>query len=190
MKAVQISQEEMEGTRVARFAELGNWTIQDSSTIPLEAQDIWLARRILTVARPRGLQGPFANPAPILDVDDFSLNIAICPPGQGPGLHIHERTVETFTCLKGTFRVYYGGHGQSETILQQYDTISVPPGVMRGFQNVGTDEGHLQVLITGDVSSMNDISMPPSTRDEFARYGDHVVRAIEAAGIRFDAYPE
>jgi quercetin dioxygenase-like cupin family protein len=173
--------------RVARFAELRQWPVQDDDEVPQEARDLFLARRLLTVAIPAGLQGPFANPAPISDVEGFSLNIAICPPGQGPGLHIHRSTTETFTCLKGKFRVYYGDDGEYETILHELDTVSFPPGTMRGFQNVGDADGYLQVLITGPVDDMNDISFKPEMRDRLAAFGEGVVAAIEARGTRFDA---
>ncbi|ADB51229.1 cupin domain-containing protein [Conexibacter woesei] len=182
MDPAAVTREQMESTRVARFAALDAWTIQDDPIVPQEARDIFLARRLRTVATPAGLEGPFANPSPITDVEGFSLNIAICPPGQGPGLHRHRQTTETFTCLRGRFRVYYGEHGEHETFLDELDTISIPPGVMRGFQNVGDADGHLQVLITGDVRDMNDITLAPSVLEAIAAFGPEVAAAVEATG--------
>jgi quercetin dioxygenase-like cupin family protein len=187
MAVLEMTQAEMEQNRVARLNALKLWPIQQDVEVPQEARDLILARRLLTVARPGELQGPFDNPAPITDVEGFSLNVAVCPPGQGPGLHIHRTTTETFTCLRGTFRVFYGRKGEHETILREFDTISVPAGVLRGFTNVGAEEGYLQVLITGDVADMNDISFTRAMRDELAAYGEHVVAAIEQRGTRFDA---
>ena len=33
------------------------------------------------------------------------MTLAVCPPGQGPGLHNHVKTYETFTVLKTRFEV-------------------------------------------------------------------------------------
>ena len=186
MRPIEVTQEEMEATRVARLNALELWPIQEDSQVPQEARDLILARRLLTVAKPEGLEGPFDNPAPITGVDGFSLNIAVCPPGQGPGLHYHRTTTETFTCLRGTFRVAYGNHGEHETILREFDTISIPPRIVRAFTNVGSDEGYLQVLITGDVRDMNDIAFTPAMREALAAVGDDVIATIEARGTKFD----
>jgi quercetin dioxygenase-like cupin family protein len=186
MTVIEMTKEEMEASHVSRLSALQLWPIQEDTEVPQEARDLILARRLLTVAKPADLQGPFDNPSPIADVEGFSLNIAICPPRQGPGLHVHRTTTETFTCLRGTFRVYYGNHGEHETILEEFDTISIPKGVVRGFTNVGDEEGYLQVLITGDVRDMNDISFTREMRGELAAFGDDVVETIEARGTRFD----
>jgi quercetin dioxygenase-like cupin family protein len=185
MKTLSMSQEEM-NARIARFAELQSWRVQSDNRIPQEARDLIYARRLVTVAVPEGLQGPFANAAAIRGTD-FSMTIAICPPGQGPGLHTHAKTTETFTCLSGRFRVYWGDHGEHDTILEELDTISVPPRVVRGFENAGETEGYLQVLITGGVHDMNDIALRPSLATQLKAYGPEVLEEVSRTGIRFDA---
>jgi mannose-6-phosphate isomerase-like protein (cupin superfamily) len=172
--------------RTARFEALESWTVQTDGRVPLEARDLIYARRLLNVAMPEGVQGPFANPASIVGTD-FTLAIAICPPGQGPGLHAHHKTTETFTCLQGRFRVYWGDEGEHQVILDRYDTVSVPPSVTRGFQNVGDDEGMLQVLITGGVSDMNDIALRPSVAQELEALSPGVLEILSETGLRFDA---
>ena len=129
MKTVQTSPTEMID-RTARFAELGLWDVQHNPKLPEAARDLVYARRLLAITSPRKAEGPLANSAPIRDVD-FTLHIAECPPGQGPGLHAHHATTETFFCLDGRFRVSYGDHGEDETVLEPWDTVSVPPGVVR-----------------------------------------------------------
>ena len=72
-------------------------------------------------------------------------------------------------------------------ILEQWDTGSVPPGVVRGFQNVGDDVARLLILVTGGVSDMNDIAMTPEYREQLAAFGPEVVPELEKTGLRFDA---
>jgi quercetin dioxygenase-like cupin family protein len=185
MKTRKTSRAEMD-ERIARFDELTSWAVQRNDRVPQAARDLIYARRLVTVAVPQGLEGPFNNPAAISGTD-FSLTLAICPPGQGPGLHTHAKTTETFTCLEGRFRVYWGDEGEDEAILERLDTISIPPGVVRGFQNVGSEDGVLQVLITGGVHDMNDIALVPALARQLEEFGPDVLTEIEKTGLRFDA---
>jgi quercetin dioxygenase-like cupin family protein len=185
MKTVQASPEEMEA-RTARFEKLGLWGVQRNPKLPQEARDLVYARKLLAITSPREAEGPLANSAPIRDVD-FTFHIAECPPGQGPGLHAHHATTETFFCLDGRYRIYWGDEGEHEVILEQWDTVSVPPGVVRGFQNVSDDVAHLLILVTGGVSDMNDIAMTPEYRVKLAAFGPEVVPELEKTGLRFDA---
>ena len=93
MKAGQASPEQMEA-RTARFAELGLWDVQHNPKLPQEARDLVHAA-LLAITSPREAEGPLANSAPIRDVG-FALHIAQAPPGQGPELHAHHATTETF----------------------------------------------------------------------------------------------
>jgi quercetin dioxygenase-like cupin family protein len=185
MKTRNISRAEMD-ERIARFGELTTWAVQRNERVPQAARDLIYARRLVAVAVPGAVEGPFNNPAAISGTD-FSLTVAVCPPGQGPGLHTHEKTTETFTCLTGRFRVYWGDEGEEDTVLERLDTISIPPGVVRGFQNVGDDEGMLQVLITGGVHDMNDIALVPALARQLEQFGPDVLSEIEQTGLRFDA---
>ena len=71
--------------------------------------------------------------------------------------------------------------------LRQFDTISFPPGVCRAFRNVGTDEGILQVLITGGVHDMTDIAFSPKAREEIESVGRGLAARFEQVGFTFDA---
>ena len=106
-------------------------------------------------------------------------------PGQGPTLHSHVRTRETFTCLTGRFRVYWGLEGEDEAILEPFDTVSIPAGTYRGFTNIGDEDAYMLVLITGGVHDMGDIVFPASTAAQLAAFGPDVVREFEAFGLRF-----
>ena len=51
--------------------------------------------------------------------------------------------------LRGTWEVFWGPDGERCLRLQPWDTISVPPGVSRGFRNVGDDDGWLMGIAGG-----------------------------------------
>ena len=51
--------------------------------------------------------------------------------------------------LQGSWAIIWGSEGENELVLNQWDVVSVPPGVHRGFRNVGTEAGHLLVVLGG-----------------------------------------
>jgi len=87
------------------------------------------------------------NPA-ITDAQDFHLTLIRAEPGKGAALHSH-KTLEVFMALSGSWAVFWGDQGEQEIVLNQWDTISVPVGVMRGFRNAGTEGGQLMSILGG-----------------------------------------
>jgi quercetin dioxygenase-like cupin family protein len=118
------------------------------------------------------------------------MTLAICPPGQGPGLHSHRETYETFTVLGGKFEVTWNDNGENRLELDVFDTISIPPGVCRAFRNIGTVEGILQVLITGGVHDMNDIAFSANAAAKIESSAPGALEHFKEAGFRFDAGQE
>jgi len=96
----------------------------------------------------RGVSEEKAAAAEITDVRDFNVQMSRAKPGHGAGLHAHQ-TIETFMPLNGRWAIFWGERGEHEIILEQFDLISVPPGVMRGFRNVGDDEAYLFTVLGG-----------------------------------------
>ena len=87
--------------------------------------------------RPRRVSEDLGGPQPeITAVDGFNVQMAGCKPGHGNGLHAHV-TVETFLSLSSRWAVRWGDRAENEIVLEQFDLISVPPGVMRCFENIG-----------------------------------------------------
>jgi quercetin dioxygenase-like cupin family protein len=113
------------------------------------------------------------------------MTLAVCPPGQGPGLHNHVQTYETFTVLKGRFEITWNEDGGESAILELFDTVSFPPGVCRAFRNVGKEEGILQVLITGGVHDMADIAFTAAAKKQIEAVGRGLSREFEKAGFTF-----
>jgi mannose-6-phosphate isomerase-like protein (cupin superfamily) len=79
---------------------------------------------------------------------DFCNGITMAPPGNGAPLHDH-RDEEVFMVWEGEFEIFWEDHKTKETkkvILGLYDAIRIPPGIMRGFRNVGKDNGFLYFI--------------------------------------------
>ena len=186
MKTIRISKLDME-KRIARFSRLEPLPIQNES-IPEPARDVVYARKLLSVIGLESRQDtPISSGAPIVGAAGMTMTLAVCPPGQGPGLHAHVQTYETFTVLKGRFEVRWNDDGSERAVLEAFDTISIPPGVCRAFRNIGEEEGILQVLITGGVHDMNDIAFTAEEKKRIEALAPGVAAQLEKAGLAFTA---
>jgi mannose-6-phosphate isomerase-like protein (cupin superfamily) len=65
---------------------------------------------------------------------DLVMEMATVPGGQGPPLHIHPRSRETFTVLAGSIVVHDRG---GQRVLTAGESYTVPPGVPHGFASHG-----------------------------------------------------
>ena len=186
MKTIRISAQQME-KRISRFRSLKPLPIQNES-IPVAARDVVYSRKLLSVI---GLESNADTPinagAPIVGAAGMTMTLAVCPPGQGPGLHSHRQTYETFTVMKGRFEVSWNDDGSASTVLELFDTVSFPPGVCRAFRNVGAEEGILQVLITGGVHDMNDIAFSENAKREIEAVRPGLTAEFEKIGFTFNA---
>lgn len=188
MKTLKITKSDM-SKRVSRFLDLIPLPIQLDKTIPQAGKDIVYARKLLSIIGLDSSEGktPINSGAPIIGAGGITITIANCPPGQGPGLHNHLATFETFTVLEGEFLISWNDDGSEELKLKQYDTISIPPGVCRSFTNVGKTEGLLQVIISGGVHDMNDISFTPEAKLEMDNIEADLSQKFEKIGFKFNA---
>jgi mannose-6-phosphate isomerase-like protein (cupin superfamily) len=141
MKTVQIGMDEM-ARRVARFKDL-----KPSRKAFVDSLIPGHEREIFNVIGRGVTEDTTLNPA-ITDARDFNLTLVRAEPGKGAALHAHP-TVEVFMALSGRWSVYWGDEGEHEIVLDQWDTISVPPGVMRGFRNAGAEPGYLMAVLGG-----------------------------------------
>jgi quercetin dioxygenase-like cupin family protein len=186
MKTIRMSHHQME-KRIARFEKLRPLPIQNES-IPEKARDVIYSRKLLSViGLEENAQTPINAEAPIRGAAGMTMTLAVCPPGQGPGLHSHRQTYETFTVLKGEFEVRWNDDGDERAVLREFDTISFPPGVCRAFRNIGEEEGILQVVITGGVHDMTDIAFSQNAKREIEAVRPGLAAEFEKAGFSFDA---
>ncbi|MEE2745500.1 MAG: cupin domain-containing protein, partial [Pseudomonadota bacterium] len=162
--------------------------MQQQNDIPLQAADLVWARKLLSVI---GLEKeqptPINSSAPIRGAAGITITNAECPPGTGPTLHAHRQTFETFTVLKGRFKVYWNDDGGNSVELDLYDTISVPPGVCRGFTNISDVDGILQVIISGGTHDMNDIDFTADCGEQIESIQDGLLDRFKETGFTFTA---
>lgn len=186
MKTLKISPEQM-ARRVSRFDALQPMQQQNPGAIPPDALKAITAPRLCPVMAPKEEFGPWANP-PIEGEEGFAMLIAECKPGEGPPLHAHHRTQEIFTVLKGAFKIAWGDHGEHEVILGLHDTMAVPPGCHRRFQNVSDETGLLQAIILGGRKDLNDITYDPAIGEMLSsRFGKGVLDEMAKIGLTFDS---
>jgi uncharacterized RmlC-like cupin family protein len=166
---------------IARFARLHPKSrgYAEQAGIPAEAFEMIAAKSIYLLMAPGGAGGANAAPA-VHGAPGLTVNICECPPGNGPMLHAHERTRETFFCLRGRFEVRWGDAGEQRTLLEEFDMIAVPPGVSRAFTNVGDGTAYLLVMIQGGNDDLNDVAYAPEVGAEIVRrYGAEVKQRFE-----------
>ena len=92
-------------------------------------------------------EDPVLKPA-ITAVDQFNITYVSADPGKGAALHSHS-TVEVFIAMSGRWSIYWGDEGEQEVILDDWDVVSIPAGVMRGLRNVGDSRGYLMAILGG-----------------------------------------
>lgn len=186
MKTVNLTRQDLE-QRIARFDKLQPMsTTKDLTAAPQEAYDIVFARKLMPVVLEK-TDSPFGNVAPIYGAAGLSMWVSICPPGQGPCLHAHQRTYETFIVLEGSFEFRLNDTGELKAVLNKWDTLSCPPGLCRGFRNISDKDSVILTVITGEVHARNDVSLPPSVAKELDKIGPGVLAAFEKIGLTFDA---
>ena len=88
------------------------------------------------------------QPAAPLAAEGFHLNIVRCEAGQSAPLHNH-LTQEVFVALTGRWQVFWGPTGERSVLLEPWDTVSIPPGVSRGFKNVAAEPSYLMGMASG-----------------------------------------
>ncbi len=187
MRTIEITGAEMQ-ERVARYDELEPLEAQKNTGIPVEAADIVWSRKLMSViGLDEGLDTPINASAPITGAGGITMTHAVCPPGTGPSLHAHLQTYETFTVMKGRFEVYWNDDGAERVELGLFDTISVPPGVCRGFRNISDEEGILQVIISGGVHDLNDIDFAVKAREQIEAIQPGLTAEFEKTGFTFTA---
>lgn len=149
---------EMEA-RVARFARLQPTAHYVDAGIPGCERTTW---RVIG-----------APPEAPLAAGHFHLNIVCCEPGKSAPLHNH-LTEEVFIALTGRWEVFWGPEGERRLVLEPWDTVSVPPGVSRGFRNVSDQAAYLIGIAGG--SDPGHINWPAQVR-----------AAAQAAGVALPA---
>lgn len=85
---------------------------------------------------------------PIAGNHGFYMAINKVAPGKSTPLHSHPKP-EVFVVLSGQWTFFWGENGENEVDLGPWDTISFPARTNEGFRNIGAEEGHLLVVLSG-----------------------------------------
>jgi len=106
----------------------------------------------------------------IEDTPGFNIGAAGQPPHCRNSLHGH-RTAEVFYVLSGRWRFFWGRWGTAgELLLERGDIFSIPTGIFRGFENVGTDYGMIMAVLGGDDAG-GGVQWAPQVIEDAARHG-------------------
>jgi uncharacterized RmlC-like cupin family protein len=183
------TQDEMK-SRIARFKELvpvKNKHLEEKG-LPPDVLEMIMAKTTRNVMSPGPLPGQL-SPKPAVEGGDagvFRLGIATCPPNQGPGLHVHYRTHETFIAMSGRWEIQWGDHGEESIMLETMDLIAMPPRVTRRFINRSDQDAHLMVIIQGQREEFDDVDRVPETAQAIAaKYGQGMVEKLQSLGWKF-----
>jgi uncharacterized RmlC-like cupin family protein len=189
MQRLTPSQQEMK-SRIARFNEVTPTKARHAldKGIPVEVLEMITAKTTRNIMSPGALPGQLSPTPPVIggDAGAFRLGIVTCPPGNGPGLHVHYKTHETFMALTGRWEIQWGDKGEETTMLEPFDLIAVPPKVTRRFVNRSESDAHLLVIIQGKPEEFDDVDRVPETAAAIAtKHGPEMVRKLESLGWKF-----
>lgn len=167
MEIVDVSVEEME----ARTARYGRMTPSKQAFVDTRIPEY--ARDIFNVIGRGVTEDPNLAPA-ITDSRYFGITYVGAEPGKGAALHAHE-TIEVFIAMTGKWTAYWGEDGTKEITLNQFDCISFPPGVLRGFRNAGTEYGMLMAIIGSKADELDGGRVA---------WAPHILAQSEGTGLR------
>ena len=136
---VCMSLDDMSSKYTARFKERpANWHAYADAAI-----EGWRRARYQFIGNTNG-----GTETGVIPQGGFTLCIMEVPPGQGNAAHTHE-IEEVFFVLKGQLTVFFETpEGQRvEKVLDQWDCVSCPRGVIHGYQNNSSETVFMQVML-------------------------------------------
>lgn len=148
MEYPKQTQESM-AARVMRFDEL------KQKGIPIMFIDSMLPRHMrmnYAVIGDTAAENPdFSIQRAITDPHRYQIGMVWAPPGCGPAWHTHDY-VESFFILSGPWTFYWGNEDdpekvEGEFLLNQWDMISLPPGMYRSFEYTGDSIGWIFAVL-------------------------------------------
>jgi mannose-6-phosphate isomerase-like protein (cupin superfamily) len=193
MESIKVSRDEMLARLVRHQTLVPRAKLDAAATgLPEEAIRMLQADANYTYMAPEMKHGSQITKYAVTNGGDAGdcmvVSMAICEPGNGPALHMHANTVETFFCAQGRFSIQWGDEGEEEITLEKFDLLSIPAGLTRRFTNVSDERGVLLVLLQGDQGKFNDITYTPSLGHELAmKFGTETVTRLEGMGRGFTA---
>ena len=168
--------------RTARYADLEKMNVPiDRDLVSQDAMDVIFARNILPIIMEK-TKNPFGDTGAIYGANGMTMNISVLPPEQGPCLHAHNGTFETFLVLEGEITFHVGEPGQEEHLtLGKWDVFSCPPEAYRGFNNASSEnQAVLLTVINGDPNARDDVNVPPGITNHLRdTFGEEVLQEFK-----------
>ncbi len=161
--------QEMESTRIARWGR-----VKPYGETFIESRLPGMRKNLYKIINRGVLENRGVVPA-IPGEHRFGVSFIEVPVGQGASLHAHE-TEEVFCPLNGRMEVIWGDEGQYSIMLEQWDVISCPVGVMRGFRNPNPHALVVYSVVGGDDTEVGRIHWHPD-----------VLAAAKETGLAYDA---
>ena len=168
--------------RVARFKDLKGFSdgLQDSA-LPECRKTVYNVIGFQTpeAAGEGGVNSPVGKTASanaaIKISEGFNLGFVATRPGKGVAMHNHD-TNETFVVMSGRWRIEWNEGRDLESIeAGPLDTISIPAGCARRFENITHDEPaaeHTLLFVIGGDAPQNEFTPSSMKRvEEFERTG-------------------
>lgn len=119
---------------VIRFKELTpNW-----DAFPEHSSPAW-QHALYRYIDAKGSNLGLSVPAAISD-GEFRLAMVLIQPGRGAPLHNHSGQ-ELMFAVTSTWQIFLEEHEEEKVILEPWDAFLVPPGIWRGYRNVGNELG-------------------------------------------------
>lgn len=162
------SVEELEGKRVARWGKVAPY----GETF-IESRLPGFEKRLYKLINRGVLENKGVQPA-IEGSHRFGVTLIEVPVGQGANLHSH-KTEEVFFPLNGRMELIWGDHGEHSLMLNQWDCVSMPIGVMRGFRNPNDHDLVVYSVVGGTDEEVGRIQWHPD-----------VLKAAEETGLEYD----
>jgi len=165
------SLQEMERTRIARFADLN---VRDNTfaASALRGEKAGLITRKILGS---GIVDPALKPSKITIEHPFSMTITELPPGHSASLHAHT-TEEIFMILEGEMTFFWGPEGEYETVLGKYDTVTMPQHVFRAFENRTSKPTRMLIVLGGTYAQTK----------HSVTYHPEIVAKAKEAGVTLD----
>lgn len=157
-QANQIQPEQLPSWRKPTDKTLGEWLEEDRvarfesrtydwNALKFQADFDPKYRRAQTRYIGLGAAGAKSD-ANVIPAEHFTFSTMVLPAGcEGPS-HVHDDVEEVFFMLRGKIRLFLEYDGETaETILNERDVVSVPPGIYRGLENIGHEEALMCVML-------------------------------------------
>lgn len=163
------SVEELEEKRIARWGKVAPY----GETF-IESRLPGYEKRLYKLINRGVLENKGVQPA-IEGSHRFGVTLIEVPVGQGANLHAH-KTEEVFFPLNGRMELIWGDKGEHTLMLNQWDCVSMPIGVMRGFRNPNDHDLVVYSVVGGNDEEVGRIQWHPD-----------VIKAAEDTGLSYDS---